>query len=112
MECVLCHSVEMTRLNGVRVVYKPSKEVRALICSDCIQRLLSSSQTDLSHAFNLALGKGATMKPPTSLMKHNKEKEKHHVTETGETRPNLVRERIVQSARPTRDRVRAQQAVV
>jgi hypothetical protein len=83
--------------------YKPSKSVD-FICSVCVQLLLEADQGQLKRAYEKAVrlcyaGKASAIK--TFLIPEDEH------AETEEPERNMVRERFVQEAGFTRDKVRA-----
>jgi hypothetical protein len=83
--------------------YTPSKSVD-FICSVCVQLLLEADQGQLKRAYEKAVRLG--QKGKASAIKTFLIPEDEHA-ETEEPERGLVRERAVQSFRPTRDQVRA-----
>ena len=112
MNCSLCISSEMTfNLNkDSHVPVKHPEGVKAIICSNCTQRILSSTQEQIKDAYEIALNAGELGKAK-ELESFLGEKERN-VGETEKPKRNLIRKGPVRMARPTLDKIRAQQAVI
>ena len=105
MLCIFCLREELSRCDGKLRRYKLQKGVTSLVCSACIQIFLQMPQDKLIEARRLAIEKGYLDK--ASWLESFIDKEKVNVRETGKTRPNLVRERLMRKARPSRYKIRA-----
>ncbi len=102
MNCVFCNMPE----KGV----KHPQDATGLICSNCIQVLLASSQDKIRAAHQLALDKGLVDK--AEALKMFIEEEEYYVTrEAKKSKRNLVREGPMRMAGPTLDKIGTQQAV-
>ena len=112
MNCLLCGSPEIKfNLNrSQHETVKHPEDVTGLICSDCMQVLISSSQEKIKAAYQKALDAGL-MDKAKALETFLEEKEQD-VRETKKPKRNLIRKGPLRMVRPTANEIRPQQAVV
>jgi hypothetical protein len=81
--------------------------VKAIICSNCTQRILSLTQEQIKDAYQRALHTTGLMHKAKALETFLEEKEQN-VRETEKPKRNLIRKGPMRLARPPRYQIRAQ----
>lgn len=99
MECVFCH-------RDVNV----EDDAIGVICANCIQVLINSSQDKIKVAYQKAINEGFMDK--AQAMENYLEEENTYVRETKINKQHFIRKSIVRMARPSLHQVRQKSAVV
>ena len=106
MECLLCRADEIQLNPGTNRFVNPKhpQDVTGIICSDCVQLIISTSQEKLRAACQSALEKGSVDK--ARALKTFIEEGEHYVreTKTRDLERNLDRTRVVRKVRVAHQR--------
>lgn len=106
LNCVFCYREEISQFNSRKRAYRPGKDIVSIICSACIQKYLQFPQNKFLEAYKAAIEKGFTEKA-SLITQFIHEKDECHDSEARQTGPDMVRKRLVRTARPTRNSIRA-----
>ena len=112
MDCSLCTLAEKQfDLNrGQRIPAKHPQDVTGLICSDCMQVLITTKQRKVKQAYDNALNDGLMDK--AKVLETLLEEEEQDVRETKKPKRNLIRKSPLRMVRPSLNEIRSQSAVV
>ena len=112
MTCLLCTlSEKQFNLNrGQRIPAKHPQDVTGLICSDCMQVLITTKQRKVKQAYDKALNDGLMDK--AKVLETHLEEEEQDVRETKKPKRNLIRKSPLRMVRPSLNEIRSQSAVV
>ena len=112
MNCFLCSLTETQfDLNrGQHIAVKHPGGVTGLICSNCMQVLIGSSQDKIKVAYDKALNAGLMDK--VKILETFLEEEEQYDRKTKKPKRNLIREGPLRMVRPSLNQIRPQQAVV
>ena len=112
LNCLLCRlsEIQFNINKGRLTTVKHPQEVTGLICSDCMQVLISSTQEKIRAAYQKALDAGLIDK--AQVLENFLEEEEQYVRETKMSKRNSFRERTLRMVKPSLNQIRAQQAVI
>lgn len=112
MNCLLC-TLSETQFDinrGKRIAVKHPQDVTGLVCSSCMQVLVTSSQEKIRKAYQVALDKG--MLDKTQVLATFLEEEEQYDRKTKKSKRNFIREGPLRMVRPSLNKIGAQQAAV
>ncbi len=112
MACLLCNLPE-TQFNpdrAKRVAVKHPEHVTGLICSSCMQVLITSSPEKIRKAYQLALNEG--MLDKARALENLLEDEEQDGRKTKKSKRNLIRESPLRMVKPTLNKIGAHPAVI
>ena len=101
MNCIFCTMSE-TQFDLAKKKHIPTKhpgDVTAIICSDCLQRLLSAGRDELDRAYQMAITHNVAKKADALKNFLREGKGTHEATRTN--RPGVDRGRTMRTVRST-----------
>lgn len=108
MNCIICgmpeNQYDVTSKKHIEV--KHPKDVTGIICSRCVQILITSSQDKIRAAYQKAIDEGLLDK--AEALKRFLNEEDYHVRETKKPKRSLIRKGFVRMVRPTTNQIRPQ----
>jgi len=107
--CLLCYSqaTQFDLIRGKHIESKHPEDVTGLVCSKCVQRLLSAPQDKIEQAYQLALDRGLTEK---AKILENFLEEGQIVGETRESKRDMVRKGALREIRTSHHQIRPKRA--
>ena len=110
MNCLLCGSPEINNLNRNQYeTVKHPQDVKEIICSNCMQVLITSSQDKVRKAYQIALSKEIPNK--VKVLETLLEKEEQDVRETKKPSRDMDRVRALRKVRLAGHKVRQEHTV-
>ena len=99
MKCVICGAPELQFDIISRTFIEPKnpKNVTGLICSDCLQLLLTSKQPKIQAAYQKAIS--ADLSAKAKILKTFLQEEETYVPESENPRRSMVRTRLMRKTR-------------